>query len=549
MLTELIASITARFSGGRAHPLTHTWSTTRWIEQNARLDADERMQELLAQINAFNASPKINAASLSAFLVLDVCAHRCIRELTETYLAGNRAANKAVLKKLDDAARWIGATYELFYRAHKAGKPAIRKDSQLAQVLLGMFRYWNLQNRVRLFRYDNPVPALWQVTSNLFRYATAAGVHRLAVHAPHRDGKQATIEGEYANLLLLARLSSGSFTAQEIEHASVLLNECSDRLRLRADEPAHATFALDPDSLVGLVSAHGVKVTDRTLFLDPDPLFAHIKKRLADIAADDAGDALARKVRIAWLERLATHWAPDRKVVPRRAERQPADIPVALVPGLHNIHRELLAEMENAGEFWDTLIRSGRWRIVEASPLDCRIQFENESADQFPVGALISMRREGAADWQIGVVRRVKRFEGNRIELGVEMIAREVKAIRLWPDNIRDQIPRNGTQSPDSAALVALYLPSTGAIPPAPSRTLILRHSDYKAGLSVLHISGDSRLSLQLGAAIEIGRGWVWSPFAVEGKSARVGDPVADTTTQGMTARLPVGSGEAGRNR
>ena len=33
---------------------------------------------------------------------------------------------------------------------------------------------------------------------------------------------------------------------------------------------------------------------------------------------------------------------------------------MALVPGLHNIHRELLAEMENAGEFWDTLIRSGR---------------------------------------------------------------------------------------------------------------------------------------------------------------------------------------------
>ena len=201
------------------------------------------------------------------------------------------------------------------------------------------------------------------------------------------------------------------------------------------------------------------------------------------------------------------------------------------------------------GEFWDTLIRSGRWRIVEASPLDCRIQFENESADQFPVGALISMRREGAADWQIGVVRRVKRFEGNRIELGVEMIAREVKAIRLWPDNIRDQYPPNGAQAPDSAALVALYLPSTGAIPPAPSRTLILRHSDYKAGLSVFHISGDSRISLQLGAAIEIGRGWVWSPFAVEGRSARAGDSVAEATTQGMTTRLPVGSGATGRNR
>ena len=544
MLTELFANLTARLSGGRAHPLTHSWSTTRWIQQNAKLDADERMQELLALINSFNASPKINAASLAAFLQLDLTAHRCIRELTETYLAGNRAANKTVLKKLDDAARWIGATYELFYRAHKAGKPKIRKDGQLGQVLLGMFRYWNLQNRVRLFRYDEPVPALWQLTSNLFRYATAAGVHRLAVYAPHREGRVATVEGEYANLLLLARLASGSFTAQEIEHASVLLNECSDKLRLRADEPAHATFALDPDSLVGLVSAHGVRVTDRTLFLDPEPLFAHIKKRLADIAADDAGDALSRKVRVAWLERLAAHWAPDRKVVSRRAERHPADVPVALVPGLHNIHRELLAEMENAGEFWDTLIRSGRWRIVESSALDCRIQFENESADQFPVGALISMRRESAPEWQIGVVRRVKRFEGNRIELGVEMIAREVKAIRLWPENFRDQIPRSGAQPPDSSAMAALYLPSTGAIPPAPARALILRHSDYKAGLSVHHIAGESRITLRLGDAIEIGRGWVWTPFVVESKEAQQPVAAVAEASQGMTTRLPArGSG------
>ena len=538
MLTEFFAIVTARVSGGRAHPLIHTWSTARWIQKHSQLDADERLQELLGLVNSFNASPTINSASLPAFLLLDASAHRCIQELIESYLAGNRAANKALLKKIDDTARWIGATYELFYRAHKAGKPAITKTGQLGQVLLGMYRYWNLQNRVRLFRYDDPPPAVWRVTASLFQYASGAGVHRLPVYAPHRNGAPVTIESEYASLLLLARLATGSFTAQEIEHASVLLSECSNKLRLRADEPAHATFALTPDSLVGLVSAHGIKVTDRTLFLDPEPLFAQIRKRLADIAADPASDALNRKVRIAWLERLAAHWAPDRQSTPRRAERQPADTPVALVPGLHNIHRELLAEMENAGEFWDTLIRSGRWRIVEASPLDCRVQFENESAEQFPVGALISMRREGAADWRIGVVRRVKRFEGNRIEVGVEMLAREVKAIRLWPENPLEWNPQDTVQPADSAMMVALYLPSTGAIPPAPSRSLILRQNNYKAGLTVYHISGDSRISLRLGEAIEIGRGWVWAPFAVESKSAQRPEDEVGEATQGMTTRF-----------
>ncbi len=538
MLDELIASMTARLSGGRAHPFTHTWLATRWLQRHAQLDADDRMQEFLAQANSFNASPKLNAPSLAAFLLFDVAVNRCIREMIETYLAGNRAASKAVLRRLDDASRLFGATYELFYRAHRNAKPAIRKHGQLAQVILGMLHYRSLQSRVRLFHYDEPLPTLWQIASSLYRFAVGAGINRQAVYAPHRDGRLATIEGEYATLLLLARLSSGSFTAQEIEHASVLLGECADKLRLRADEPEHATFALEPDSLTGLVSAHGIRLTDRTLFLDPEPLFAHIRKRMADIAADDAGDALQRKIRMAWLERLAAHWAPDRKVIARRADRLPVDLPVALVPGLHNIHRELLAEMENAGEFWDTLIRSGRWRIVEASALDCRIQFENESAEQFPVGALISMRKEAAADWQVGVVRRVKRFEGNRIELGVEMIAREVRAIRLWYDTTNEGVPRPVAPGPDNGALVALYLPSSGAIPPAPSRSLILRHSDYKPGQKLLHIAGNARIILQMGEAIEIGRGWVWTPFIVPMRTPEFPGEMPGDLHQGITATL-----------
>jgi hypothetical protein len=231
MLDEIIASLTARLSAGRAHPFTHSWLTARWLQQNAQLDADERMQELLAQASSFNASPKLNAPSLRAFLLFDVSVNRCIRELVETYLAGNRAASKSVLRRLDDASRLFGATYELFYRAHRNGKPAIKKPGQLAQVILGMLHYRNLQSRVRLFHYDEPVPALWQVTSSLYRYAVGAGINRLPVYAPHREGRLATIEGEYANLLLLARLASGSFTAHEIEHASVLLGDCAPTSR------------------------------------------------------------------------------------------------------------------------------------------------------------------------------------------------------------------------------------------------------------------------------------------------------------------------------
>jgi hypothetical protein len=478
---------------------------------------------------------------LSAYFVYDIAASRSVRQLVETYLAGNRAANKAVLRKVEDAARWFGATYELFYRAHRAGASPMRNKEDLARVLVGMLHYRNIQNEVRLFRYDDPSPALWQIGNSIFRHATSEDVHRLPVLAPHAEGRTVTVESEYASLLMLARLSTGSFTAQEIEHASTLLAECADRLTLEPDEPAHATFAIDSDSLTGLVSAHGFRVTPRTLFLDPEPLFAHIRERLDQVGGDQTIDPLARQVRLAWLERLLTHWVPDRKVVSRRAERQPADVPVALVPGLHNIHRELLAEMENAGEFWDTLIRSGRWKIIESSELDCRVQFENESAEQFPVGALISLRREGSPDWQVGVVRRVRRYEGNRTELGVELIAHEVKAIRLWPEGAFADAVKVG-KGPEVSPMVALYLPSSGTIPPAPPRTLILRQADFRENQSLIHIASDTRSVVKPRTPIEMGRGWVWSSFTVESRAALDKDDPLHFTRQGMTTRFrPIG--------
>src|SRR4051812_14121739 len=101
MLTELTTGLIARLSGGRAHPLLHTVAGARWIRNTARLDPDERVNDLLGHINSFNAAPKLNVASLNAFLLVDTAANRALRALTETYLAGNRTANKAMLKKID----------------------------------------------------------------------------------------------------------------------------------------------------------------------------------------------------------------------------------------------------------------------------------------------------------------------------------------------------------------------------------------------------------------------------------------------------------------
>ena len=64
---------------------------------------------------------------------------------------------------------------------------------------------------------------------------------------------------------------------------------------------------------------------------------------------------------------------------------------------------------------------------------------------------------------------------------------------------------------------------------------MILRHGDYTAGQTLVHLSNDARSMVRLKDAIEIGRGWVWTPFSIESRTPlREGDSVTPTR-QGLT--------------
>jgi len=62
----------------------------------------------------------------------------------------------------------LAATYELFYRAHRNGKPAIKKTGTIAKVILGSGSHRNLQSRVRLFQYDETGPRSGKIASSLY---------------------------------------------------------------------------------------------------------------------------------------------------------------------------------------------------------------------------------------------------------------------------------------------------------------------------------------------------------------------------------------------
>jgi len=140
---------------------------------------------------------------------------------------------------------------------------------------------------------------------------------RLPVYEPASDGRSPD-RGRRFDLLLMAACE-GSFTAQEIEHASAVLGECSERCGA-ADEPEHATFALEPDSLTGWFPAR-IRRNERGRCSRSEPLFAHHQEEIRRYFRGATRRFDLGRAATDWMEGLISHWQPDRKVVARRAER------------------------------------------------------------------------------------------------------------------------------------------------------------------------------------------------------------------------------------
>ena len=520
-------------------PLRNAGAATRWVAGLPTADALQLQREALDLVTAFpGARRAIGPNQAEALLRIDARFEPILKQLTAQY-AANYQRSTGVETRLwhgvFDLVKAFIAAYQATLKSGYAGEQR-RWKAVLPKVLVRLAHYRGLDGKFRLFRYGHWIPAPWRELHELYEFARMRGWQRetLAFGGASFDRPAASLEHEYIKALLLMRLDSGSFTPDQVEWVSRVLDEWIGPLALTPPPGTGANFYLDLSGTQGLKRMDKPRVAGgRLMFVDTSPIYARVVERMRWLPEGEAppapGELPTREQKLL-LMRLAALYGPDALAFSPRAPRQAADTEVRVVVGLQALTRavaevdRLTAEAKSKGarHSYDEItqmvnptanpdsvarrVRGSQWKIADLSESGCRVIAPAKDAPT-QIGEMIAFRDPDG--WSLAVVRRMQRQQVDEVICGVEIIARRMVRVllRSWVAPL--DAGRAGIDRP----FFGLYLPAHPDNRQSSQRSLIGPDERFALGGMVELDTGNARYLIRFTQTLERQAGWAWALF------------------------------------
>jgi hypothetical protein len=149
------------------------------------------------------------------------------------------------------------------------------------------------------------------------------------------------------------------------------------------------------------------------------------------------------------------------------------------------------------------------WQVRDRSRTGLRIVASAEIAKGLALGALVAVRATDAADWAVGIVRRLRKLSNGELEAGIALIAERPVPVMLHAKREAKAdmgyVVDGVDYSTRGARFVGLYLPLTS---PVAVRTLVVPSSEYSEGGEVILDSGPSEYTIRFRHVVEQGADW-----------------------------------------
>jgi hypothetical protein len=408
-----------------------------------------------------------------------------------------------------------------------------------------------LDAKIRLFRYEQWIPAKWSDLHALFQMACSAQIERQPV-AVLPDGGLTTIEQEYLRVLVLQLMNSGNLTPRHLEWVAEQLSEWCAPLRLELESSTVTSFYVDLGSRSGLKRRNPQPLEGRVLFLDTRPLHAVLMQNVVmldqKVRNNPLSDRTPRRAdQLNLLSKLASQVDPEFRPLARRGERTNADGSVDAIVGFTKIAGFLRdeemepfvdskrspstfgesIEIATFGRMRNENARSveiarrrlanyatpgGAWDIRDISQTGFRLVAPMSVINAVTLGALAAIRPPAQVRWTLGIVRRMKRLTTERAEIGLQVIANNLIGVELAE-------PKGGEAdySVDAAPTVSnrrfngLFLSLRKRDGEAAVQTLIVPPGEYQPGKRLHMSAAQSSQRIAFGRLLEQHPDWVWA--------------------------------------
>jgi hypothetical protein len=428
-----------------------------------------------------------------------------------------------------------------------------------------MFHYRGAQAKQGLFRYERWIPGRWKGLHDAYAEAVQRDVARVkySVNPQGPPDQQFSAEEEYLQILLLQKVMTGNLTPAQVEAVASWLRGCAHALALSPPPLEGDGFWLDLGLGDGLLIRKPQSAQGPVLYLDIAPLHTEMEKTMAalDRLVSSAPMPQQKREAAAQLEllrRIDPLLHPNARPVERRGERVATDRAATVAVGLAEIaaalhssrtEAQLIAaskrfRQEGSAEpspgspdlplkghsvevidyrSYEVTGQTGWWLHDTSDSGRCLVSNAQEAARQ-KLGGVLGIQEEGDNRWKIGIVRRMTKLSGGRIEMGVEIIA--LHSLLISPKPITE--PESG-DSVDAADVItdnrgfdALYLPPNSSGRSEPRRSMLVPASQYVERRRLFLRLGSTAYTVELSAPLEQAKDWVWTQFAVVSRTDEV---------------------------
>src|SRR5690349_14287071 len=345
------------FGFGKANrdPLTDVKSAERWLASLPTNDPLTIHSELLTELGKVaDAHARRAPQGLEAVFYLD---HHCAavrKNLTVQYIEHASRSSKIehqLWSAMFDLTQAFLLAYYAFAREVSNHAQSAKWQQLLPELLCRQITHMALDAKVRLYRYEQWIPAKWAELHGLFSLACSRQIERAQLPRS-ASGSTTTIEHEYLIALLLQLMNAGNMTARHLEWVAGELDEWCAPLRLSLEPSSVTSFYVDLGAREGLRRRTPSPLEGRVLFLDTRPLHSVLTQNVMMLEQKIKAQPLSNRTpkrteQLGLLTKLASQVDPEFKPFARRGERTAAAGTVDAIVGFGKISAFLREEEQS----------------------------------------------------------------------------------------------------------------------------------------------------------------------------------------------------------
>jgi len=544
------------FGSNTRDPLADIKSAERWFASFPNTDPLALNGALLAELGLINEqSARRTPARLETLFFADSRASALRKVLTSQYIEHASRSSKIenqLWSALFDLTQAFLAAYHAFAREVHDHAQSAKWQLLLPGLVARQIIHLGQDAKIRLYRYEQWIPAKWEELHSLFTLACSRQVDRQQI-VMGTDGSTTTIEHEYLVALLLQLMNSGNMTARHLEWVAGELDEWCMPLRLALEATSVTSFYVDLSAREGLRRRTPGPLEGRVLFLDTRPLHAVLMQNVIVLEQKIKGHPLSdrtslRDEQLGLMTKLASQVDPEFKPFARRGERTAAAGTVDAIVGFAKICAFLKEEERNPipllepGKSFDgtmelavfghmrneldrraDMVRrrlaaysapGGPWEVKDVSQTGFRLIAPMSAANAVTLGTLAAIRPHGQAQWTLGIVRRMRRLTIDRAELGLQVIANSLVGVDLVEQrkHADNDYSVDGEQTTiNGRTFQGLFLALRKRETDAGVQSLIVPVAEFQPANRLKLMTAKSIDPIRYGRVIEEQPDWVWA--------------------------------------